>query len=150
MVQQALPLNAEDIVAPPDWHHLSQQAQGLSACLHQASDLSAGVVQEENHNSPWCQRAQAACKRLLTAFYASGASHLCQPSEQGQPIDKITAIELEACLGEMRWQMSALARELGCDLASPVQSSNAKRLLQVLQGRFMGHAQFVTEPATNV
>ncbi|MFM2450887.1 MAG: hypothetical protein RIS44_3337 [Pseudomonadota bacterium] len=150
MVQQALPLNAEDIAAPPDWHHLSQQAQGLSACLHQASDLSAGVVQEENHNSPWCQRAQAACKRLLTAFYASGASHLCQPSEQVQPIDKLTAIELEACLGEMRWQMSALARELGCDLASPVQSSNAKRLLQVLQGRFTGHMQFVTEPATNV
>ena len=134
MVQQALALNVADIDTSPDWSHLSQQAQGLSACLHQATALSTGMQQEENHDSPWRQRAQSACKSLLTAFYASGASHLCQFSEQMQHIDKLTAIELEACLREMRWQIGALARELGRDIPGTVPSSRAMQLLQVLRG----------------
>ncbi len=150
LVQQALPLNASDIDLPPDWSHLSQQAQGLSACLHQATVLSADMLRDETDNSPWCHRARASCKRLLTAFYASGASHLCQFGEQVQHIDKLTALELAACMREMRWQIGALARELGRDLPSAAPSSHAVQLLQVLRGWLAAPNPLLIEPATNV
>jgi hypothetical protein len=150
LVQQTLPLNTADIDTPPSWRQLSQQARGLSACLQQATVLSADRQKDNTHLTVWWQRAQSSCKRLLTAFYACGASHLCQLSEQVQHIDQLTALEIDACMQEMRWQMACLARELGCELPNAGSNSHAMQLLQVLRGWQSAPASVFMRPATNV
>jgi hypothetical protein len=152
LVQRALPVSAAEVDAAmpvtTDWQALSSQARGVSTCLQQVTtwraDNSTDTEEPVNENAPWARRLQVSSQHLLTAFHASGASQLGHGDERAQPIDPLTALELQASLREMRWQLGALLRDVcSATQAELPQHHSALALLHALRGGLTGSTSWV-------